>query len=142
MDFDPNNKVIQLCDQGMGFEGQGNIVEAKQSFLKAWTESTTDFEKFTSAHYVARHQDLAIEKLKWNETALNFALKIEKPSIKAYYPSLYLNIGKCHEDLNNYSAAMEHYQMALSYSKYLPEDGYGKMIKSGIREGIQRVQAS
>jgi tetratricopeptide (TPR) repeat protein len=140
MNFDPNNKVIRLCADGMSLEGQGNLVEAKQLFLKAWTESVTDFEKFTSAHYVARHQDLVVEKLKWDETALTFALKIEEPAMKAYYPSLYLNIGKCYEDLNNFTEAREHYQKALSYFEYLPEDGYGKMIKSGIREGMQRVQ--
>lgn len=141
MDFDPDNKVIQLCTQGMSFEGQGNIAEARQSFLNAWKESTTDFEKFTSAHYVARHQDATVEKLKWDETALNFAIKIAEPSIKAYYPSLYLNIGKCHEDLNNYNSAREHYRKALSFSKYLPDDGYGQMIRLGISEGIRRVQA-
>ena len=140
MNFDPDNKVIQLCAQGMSLEGQGNYSGAKQSFLDAWTESATDFEKFTAAHYVARHQELPAEKLKWDETALDFALKIEEPGVKVYYPSLYLNIGKCYEDLNNFDLAREHYQKALSYSAYLPEDGYGKMISSGIRAGIQRME--
>jgi hypothetical protein len=140
MNFDPENKVTQLCAQGMSLEGQGNISEAKRLFLTAWSESATDFEKFISAHYVARHQDLPVEKLKWNMTALNFALKVEEESMKTYYPSLYLNVAKCYEDLNNHELARENYQAALSYSVYLSEDGYGKMVKSGIQAGLQRVQ--
>src|SRR5688572_23030565 len=110
MHFDPDNKVVQLCAQGMGFEGEGDMAQAKKSFLNAWAEATTDLEKFTSAHYVARHQDSALEKLKWDETALNFALKIEETSMQGYYPSLYLNVAKCHEDLYNYSLARDYYQ--------------------------------
>ena len=61
------------------------------------------FEKFISAHYVARHQENIQDKLKWDETALNLALKINDKNIKGALPSLYLNIAKCHEDLKDLS---------------------------------------
>ena len=139
MDIDPDNKVVQLCAQGMSFEGEGDIADAKKCFLNAWAESTTDMEKFTSAHYVARHQDSIAEKLKWDETALRFALKMEEATMQSYYPSLYLNIAKCHEDLCDHSSAREHYQKALEYSRFLSKDGYGDMIRSGILSGIERI---
>jgi len=142
MDFDPENKVIQLCAQGMGLEFEGKTEDARLLFLQAWDASTNDFEKFTSAHYVARHQSTIENKLKWDETALAFALKIKDDKMKAHYPSLYLNIAKCYEDLHNFDAARKHYQSASVYLEFLPDDGYGKMIKSGIANGMARVSAT
>ena len=48
MEFNPNNKIIQLCVQGIGFEEKGMSHEASKIFLQAWDESTDDFEKFIS----------------------------------------------------------------------------------------------
>src|ERR1700752_3402729 len=99
MEFDPNNNVIKLCLQGMAVEEKGKAEEASRIFLQAWNEATNDFEKFTAAHFVAPHQKNVSDKLKWLETALQFALKINNDSVRGVFPSLYLNIAKCYEDL-------------------------------------------
>ena len=138
--FDPNNNIIKLCAQGMSLEGEGKKEEALERFQQAWDEAANDFEKFTSAHYVARHQKSMTDKLKWDEIALNFALKINDENMKGTYPSLYLNIGKCYEDLNDFESAKENYELALSFTTFLADDGYGKMIKGGIMNGIDRVK--
>lgn len=140
MMYDPENKIVTLCSLGMSLEGEGKMKEALQLFEQAWNESTTDFEKFTAAHYVARHQNSVLDKLKWDEIALNFASKIKDDNLKGAFPSLYLNIGKCYEDLNNFEKAKEHYNLALLYSDRLNEDGYGKMIKTGILNGLERLK--
>ncbi|OHD55465.1 MAG: rRNA adenine methyltransferase [Spirochaetes bacterium GWF1_51_8] len=139
MQFDIENKIIRLCAEGMEMEGKGDPEKAKSLFLHAWDESSTDFEKFTSAHYVARHQSSVKDKLKWDETALSYALKLADESVKEVLPSLYLNIGKCFEDMNDPENALKHYRAAESYTSYLPDDGYGNMIKMGVQNGIQRV---
>ncbi len=139
MQFDPSNKVIQLCAKGMEMETNQKPEEAQTLFLQAWNEATNDFEKFTAAHYVARHQKSIQDKLKWDEIALAFALKINDSSMTANYPSLYLNIAKCYEDLKDFGNAQKNYQVALSYADLLPDNGYGQIIKSGIKNGIQRL---
>lgn len=138
MEFDSNNEIIRLCVRGMEMEGQGNPDEAARLFNQAWENGTNDFEKFTAAHYVARHQKSVTDKLKWDEAALNLALKLSNPAIQAVLPSLYLNIAKCYEDLNDGNTACKNYELALSYTGLLPDDGYGKMIKAGIGDGIER----
>src|SRR4051794_10198951 len=97
MEFDPNNHVIKLCVQGMVMEEKGKPEEASKIFLQAWNEATNEFEKFTAAHFMARQQKNVHDKLKWLETALQFALKINNDSIKGALPSLYSNIAKCYE---------------------------------------------
>ena len=140
MNFPQNNKVVQLCSKGMELEGQGLVAEASKFFAAAWNSAETDFEKFTAAHYVARHQANIADKLKWDETALHHALQIDEESVKGTLPSLYLNIGKCYEDLNDLDKARNNYETAFSFTGFLPDDGYGKMIKAGIVRGLEKVK--
>jgi len=138
MHIDPANKIVQLCAMGLELEAT-KPEEAKAMFMQAWNASSNDLEKCIAAHYVARHQSSTEEKLQWDKTALEFALKIDGSYIKSYYPSLYLNIAKCYEDMNDRDNASVNYQNALNYENNLPEDGYGQMIRSGIRKAIARV---
>lgn len=140
MHFDPENPIVKLCAQGMNLEGEGKNDQAFILFQQAWDQASNDFEKFTSAHYVARHQKTIEDKLKWDELALISALKINDETMKAFYPSLYLNIAKDHEDLKDIANAKINYELALSFSGFLPEDGYGGMIRSGIVSGLVRIQ--
>ncbi len=70
---------------------------------------------------------------------MQHALNINNDSIKETMPSLYLNIGKCYEDLNHLYHAKASYQQAFSFTAYLPGNGYGNMIKAGITNGLKRI---
>jgi len=119
--FNPNNKLIQLLLQGMGMEDSGKPEEASLLFLKAWSEATDDFEKFIAAYYVARHQKNSSDKLKWFETSLQFALKLNDVAVKSAFPSLYLNIAKCYEALSDPDKAKKYVALSHSY-KGTPSD--------------------
>ena len=119
--FDPNNKIIQLLLQGMGMEDSGKSEEASLLFSKAWSEAIDDFEKFIAAYYVARHQKNVSDKLKWFETSLQFALKVNDEAVKSAFPSLYLNIVKCYEALSDPDKAKKHVELSHSY-KGAPSD--------------------
>lgn len=138
MNFDPNNKIVQLCAKGMEIEGDG--IQASKLFLQAWNEAENHYERFIAAHFVARHQNTIEEKLKWDNLALDNAIQVDMDDIQSVLPSLYLNIGKCYEDLNDFANAKENYLEAQRYSNTLPDDGYGNMIRNGIKNGIERIQ--
>src|SRR5689334_22288220 len=121
MEFNPTNKIVKLCIQAMAMEEQGNPEEASKLFLQAWNEATNDFEKFLAAHYVARHQKTVTDKLKWLETTLQFALKLNDDTVKSAFPSLYINIAKCYEDLNDPDKAERNYELAKEF-KDKPSD--------------------
>src|SRR5580693_2862354 len=109
MQFDPSNQINKLCAEGMFAEAKGEGGEALTLFLQAWSEAQNDFEKFISAHYLARGQKNIEDKLEWDRTALLYASKINDENVKACYPSLYLNIAKGYEDLNNFENARRNY---------------------------------
>ncbi len=123
MEFNPNNNVIKLCVQGMNMEEKGKPGEASRLFLQAWDEATNDFEKFIAAHYVARHQENVADKLKWTVIALQFASKINDDTVEGAFPSLYLNLAKCYEDLGDADNARKYHELAITFKEKISDRG-------------------
>lgn len=140
MKMDTENPVVKLCIKGMEAEGAGDMNEALRLFTLAWEQAGDDFERYIAAHYLARRQESVGDKLKWDMKALHHALLTGNDEVKESYPSLYLNIAKCYEDMGDTGEALENFRLALSFAHYLPDDGYGKMIRGGIENGIRRLQ--
>ena len=123
MDFNPSNKVIKLCLQGMAMEEQGKPDEASRLFLQAWNEATNDFEKYIAAYYVARYQETVSDKLKWLETALQFAVNINDDAVVSAFPNLYSNIAQCFEDLGDVYNAEKNRDLADSFTDNPTDNG-------------------
>ena len=121
MEFSPSNNVINLCLQGMDQEALGKPEEAHRLFLQAWNEATDDFEKYIAAYYVARHQDNVPNKLKWVETALQFAQRVNDEAVISAFPGLYSKIAECYEDLGDVDNAKKNSELADSF-KSEPSD--------------------
>lgn len=114
MEFNPGNPIVKLCIQGMGMEEKGNLEEAGKLFLRAWNEAANDFEKFLAAYFVARHKKDMPERLKWFETSLQFALKINDSSVQEAFPALYKNIAQCYEALGDPDNAKKNAGLTLA----------------------------
>ena len=123
MEFDPNNNVIKLCIQGMNMEEKDRPEEASRLFLQAWNEAANDLEKFTAAFYVARNQNDVRDKLKWLETSLKFALKINDVTVKAAFPSLYSKIAECYEDLSDSDNEKKNRELANLFTDNPSDNG-------------------
>lgn len=121
MEFSPFNPIVKLCLQGMGSEENGQPEKAAELFLQAWNQATNNFEKFLAAHYVARHQRTIVDQLKWLETTLEYALKINDDSVRSALPKLYLNIAQCYKDLENTEKSKEYTELAALF-KHNPTD--------------------
>ena len=148
MEFNPNNHVVKLCLQGMDMEGKGKPGEAGRLFLQAWNEATNDFEKYTAAYYVARHQKNVADKIKWLETALQFALKINNDNVSGAFPSLYSGIAKCYEDLGDFDNAKKNSELSIAFTGKLSDKGpfyhgtkadlkVGDLLTAGNRSNYQ-----
>ena len=100
----------------MAMEEKGHPAEAIGLFLQAWNEATNDFEKYIAAYYVARYQENVPDKLKWLETSLQSAQKVNNESAMTAFPNLYTNIAKCHEDLGDVDNAKKNFELAKSFT--------------------------
>lgn len=133
--------VIRLCTEGLKLEVQGNIKEAIEKYMQAWHAASSHQEKYLSAHHIIKHQETVHDKLRWNETALDFILQMQDEEIKSLLPSLYYNIANCYELLYDTANAHKNYTLAHASLHLLPEDGYDETIKDEIIHKFQHASA-
>ena len=140
--MDENNPVVKLCARGMQAEGEGRPEAARELYERAWIESRDNFEAAAAAHYLARQQPSAEETFRWNDEALkraDAAGAADDERVEVFYPSLYLNMGKSHEDLGDLDAARRSYETAAKKAEDLSDDGYGNLMRRGIEGGLGRI---
>lgn len=110
--MDVDNPVVQLCARGVAAEFSHDPAEARRSYLAAWERSSDHYEACIAAHYMSRSQTDQQEALRWSALALDHAEAADQPAVHAFYPSLYLQMGRSCEDLGQVVAAEEWYRLA------------------------------
>lgn len=123
MEFNPHNPIVQLCLKGMSMEDVNKAGDASTLFMQAWDEATNDFEHYIAAYYVARQQKTGLDKLRWYETALQHALRIDDIAVKSGLPAIYTNIAKCYEDINDPDNVKKNYDFAASFKGSVSDPG-------------------
>jgi hypothetical protein len=136
--IDPENPVVKLCAEGMQAELRGYDAAALALYVRAWNEASDDFEASIAAHYIARHQDDPNESLRWNEVALARAEAVPDNQAGAFFPSLYLCVGRSHEVLGNAANARQFYEAAEAGLDRLPSDDYGAVVRAGVTAALAR----
>jgi hypothetical protein len=137
--IDAQNRVVQYCVEGMEREQEGRHEEALRLFMLAWDQSRDAFERSIAAHYVARHQTTPEMALHWNQASLTNADAVVGDRVQEFFPSLFLNMGKSHEDLGNLKDARRFYALAADRIGGLPEGRYTDIVRRGVMNGMQRV---
>jgi len=110
--MDLNNPVIKLCMEGTRAEFEHHVDKARLLYQQAWDARTDDYDACIAAHYVARFQGTPEDSLRWNQIALDHANAVNDESVKEFYPSLYLCLGKSYEDLGDKVNAEKYYGLA------------------------------
>ncbi len=123
MEFNPNNNIVKLCIQGMMMEENGKPEEAGRLFLQAWDEATNDFEKFTASYYVARIQKNTSDKIKWIETTLQLALRLNDHTVKAAFPLLYSNLAENYKQSGDLLNAKKNADLATASIETPSDEG-------------------
>lgn len=141
MSIDPENPIVKLCAKGIEEEMSGNIAVAGDLYHQAWEQKTSDFEAAIVAHYIARIQTTTEDVLDWNLKALSHADKVGNESVQAFYPSLYLNIGKAYEDMGDMAKARKNYESGMEKVNLLPDDPLGKMTREALGRRMERVKS-
>ncbi|MGB6063634.1 MAG: hypothetical protein WBG50_02435 [Desulfomonilaceae bacterium] len=110
--MDLNKPAVRLCIEGTRAEFEGRQELACALYWQAWQAAQDDFDACIAAHYIARFQKTPQEIFRWNQEALLRADTIQNDSVKDFYPSLYLNMGRSYELLGNAIEARRYYDLA------------------------------
>ncbi|WP_406307573.1 hypothetical protein [Streptomyces sp. NBC_00885] len=126
----------------------GDREEARNRFGAIWSEigeAGDALHRCTLAHYMADTQDDPGDELAWDLRALAAAdgLSEERPArretaheVRAFYPSLHLNLAADYVKLQHPEAARVHLDRARAATDALGDDGYG----NGVRAAIERLE--
>ncbi|MER5461819.1 MULTISPECIES: hypothetical protein [unclassified Streptomyces] len=126
----------------------GDREEARNRFGALWAEIGEDgdpLHRCTLAHYMADTQDDPGDELAWDLRALSAADGLseqrlaqhqETLAVRAFYPSLHLNLAADYVKLQRPEAARVHLDRARSATDALGDDGYG----NGVRAAIDRLE--
>ena len=140
MEIDPENPVVALCAAGMAAGGDAGA--AGECFMRAWVVRADDFEAAVAAHYVARIQGDAAEKLDWDVRAVRHAeaaLAAGDGRVRGLLASLYLNLGDGLLGAGRCDAAREAAAQAEAALDVLPSDGYRRVVAAGVARLRTRV---
>lgn len=126
----------------------GDREEARNRFGALWSELGADgdaLHRCTLAHYMADTQDDPGDELAWDLRALTAAEGAgdgraaehrDIPAVRAFYPSLHLNLAADYLKLQRPDSARIHLQRARAAAESLADDGYG----GGVRAAIDRLE--
>lgn len=141
MEIDPNNPIVKLCSEGIAAEMAGDRTKAAALYQQAWDTRKDEYDGCIVAHYLARVQPTPQHALHWNQEALRLAEAVDEQKVKTFFPSLYLNVGKSHEDLGSKEEARKFYTLAAQTVEGLAGGRLTEMVRQGAAEGLRRVSA-
>ncbi|MEU9288222.1 hypothetical protein AB0D57_26845 [Streptomyces sp. NPDC048275] len=126
----------------------GDREEARGRFLDLWAEIGEDgdpLHRCTLAHYMADTQDDPSDELAWDLRALSAAEELtdgrvvehdQSLAVRAFYPSLHLNLAADYVKLGRSDAARSQLRRARGAVGALGDDRYG----DGVRAAIGRLE--
>ncbi|MFD4941139.1 hypothetical protein ACFVYE_21845 [Streptomyces sp. NPDC058239] len=130
----------------------GDREEARNRFGELWAEIGEDgdaLHRCTLAHYMADTQDDPGDELAWDLRALTAvgSLTDERAvqhsdalAVRAFYPSLHLNLAADYVKLHRPEAARIHLDRARAASGVLADDGADDGYGGGVRAAIARLE--
>lgn len=126
----------------------GDREEAQGRFLALWSEIGEDgdpLHRCTLSHFMADTQEEPEDELAWDLRALAAADELtdgrvaehhQSLAVRAFYPSLHLNLAADYAALGRHDTARGHLRQARGTAGALGDDTYG----DGIRAAIGRLE--
>lgn len=148
----PDETIARIV-AAVGLGRAGQQPEARRTLTALWHEIGADgdaFHRCTLAHYLADLQESAEDELVWDERALAAAADCTDDrlqrydsalQVRAFLPSLHLNLADVHRRLDHPGTAREHLDIARDLARDLPEDEYGQLIRAGIGNVTRALDA-
>lgn len=146
--------MMTRIGQAVMLHHAGDREEARGRFLDLWGEigdGGDALHRCTLAHYMADTQDDPADELAWDLRALSAAEELtdgrlaaphQSLAVRAFYPSLHLNLAADYAKLGRAEAARTHLRRARGAAGALADDRYGDGVRAAIGRLELRLQDS
>jgi hypothetical protein len=130
--------------EGIELNQRGERDAARQHFAQLWQRLGPDgdpLHRCAIAHSMADTHDDPHEELTWDLRALEAAESLTDERVQqagvpgtvaGFYPSLHLNLGDVYRRLGDTERAREHLALGQAATDALADDGYARMIRTGL----------
>nr|WP_203661371.1 tetratricopeptide repeat protein [Streptomyces sp. SID14446] len=144
--------MMTRIGQAVMLHHAGDREEARTRFLDLWEEigeGGDALHRCTLAHYMADTQDDPADELAWDLRALSAADELsdgrvaehhQSLAVRAFYPSLHLNLAADYVKLGRSEAARTHLGHARGATGALADDRYGDGVRAAIGRLELRIQ--
>jgi hypothetical protein len=131
----------------------GARASAREALVGLWERvgDTGDaLHRCSIAHYLADLQDAVEDEVLWDQRALAAVADLsderaqrfhESLQIRAFLPSLHLNLADGHRRAGDEEQAGRHLRIAGELAVELPDDAYGSLIRGGVRQVGELLEA-
>jgi hypothetical protein len=125
---------------------------ARKVLAEIWDDPAADaLHRVAVAHHLADLQTDPAEGLRWDERALAVADGVTderaraagvSASVRAFYPSLHLNLGESYRKVGDIAAAREQLALGRACVDELADDGYGQLVRGGLDGLAARLESA
>ena len=136
--------MIDKIGQAQDLAANGDREGARALYDALWAEATRAGDQYQAcvvAHFLAHAHIEPEAQLDWHLRALQAANAVGDERVRAFYPSLHANLGDVYLRLGNLTRAQEHIDKARETEHILPDDGYGRLVRSLIIRLTQTVSS-
>jgi tetratricopeptide (TPR) repeat protein len=139
-----DSTMIDKIGQAQDLAANGDREGARALYDALWAEATRAGDQYQAcvvAHFLAHAHVEPEAQLDWHLRALQAANAVGDERVRAFYPSLHANLGDVYLRLGNLTQAQEHIDKARETEHVLPDDGYGRLVRSLIIRLTQTVSS-
>ncbi|MFI9504352.1 hypothetical protein [Nocardia sp. NPDC052566] len=149
----PTDDTMAAITRAVVLGREGDPATARAELLAIWETlgpHGDPMHRCTLAHYLADLYDDAAQALTWDLRALDAADTLTNDrlahyhsglDVRAFYPSLHLNLADNYRRLRSFDAAEHHIDKARACSDTLPDNPYGTLIRTAIPEVHAAIRA-
>ncbi|MEO8954255.1 MAG: hypothetical protein ACR2H5_14680 [Ktedonobacteraceae bacterium] len=135
--------MIEKIGHAQDLAANGDRDGARTLYANMWAEATRAEDQYQAcvvAHFMAHAHVEPEAQRDWHLRALHAADAVGDERVRGFYPSLYANLGEVNLRLGNLTQAREYISRANEVQQVLPDDGYGRLIRSLIVRVTQAVE--
>lgn len=135
--------MIEKIGRAQDLAANDDCDGARALYADMWAEATRAEDQYQAcvvAHFMAHAHVEPEAQREWHLRALHAADAVGDERVRGFYPSLYANLGEVNLRLGNLVQAREYISRANEVQQVLPDDGYGRLIRSLIVRVTQAVE--
>ncbi|CAN5750990.1 hypothetical protein BH23ACT12_BH23ACT12_22450 [soil metagenome] len=141
--MDQQDEILTRIKDAFRLYCRSEVAEGRRLLHELWEELGPEkgYHRSVTAHYLADTQVELEDELMWDLRALAAAESLTSEAedsnsfataVRAFFPSLHLNLADAYRRLGNFEKARHHAEQGMATGDVLGLDHYGQTVRGGL----------